>query len=176
MTRKTRRIRVEGNIAYVPLTRGLEAIIDAADVPLVEGRNWHAMVWNRSDGSIGTAYAVRNETCDDGTRHTVLLHRVIAGTPDDLDTDHRDGNGLHNWRANLRVATRAQNNHNQRPSINNTSGFKGVTWDAARGKWQAQIVLNGKKHNLGRFTTPEAAAEAYAKGSRDLHGAFGRSV
>lgn len=31
--RKVRPIRIEGDLAYIPLTRGLEAIIDAVDVP-----------------------------------------------------------------------------------------------------------------------------------------------
>ena len=42
MPKAIRQIRVDGNIAYVPLTRGYEAVIDAADVPLVEGWNWYA--------------------------------------------------------------------------------------------------------------------------------------
>lgn len=35
-----RPIRVEGNVAFVPLTKGLEAIVDVEDLPLVEGLNW----------------------------------------------------------------------------------------------------------------------------------------
>lgn len=34
--------RVVGDVAFIPLTQGLEAAIDAADLPLVEGRNWYA--------------------------------------------------------------------------------------------------------------------------------------
>jgi len=37
-----RAIHIEGNVARVLLTQGYETIIDAADVPLVEGRNWCA--------------------------------------------------------------------------------------------------------------------------------------
>ena len=36
---KIRKIRIEGEIAFIPLTRGKIAIIDSADVSLVEGIN-----------------------------------------------------------------------------------------------------------------------------------------
>ena len=171
MPKPIRPIRIEGNLAYVPLTQGYEAVIDAADVPLVEGRNWHASV-NRS-----TVYAQRSEAGagGNGPKHrAVQLHRVIMGEPKGLLVDHRDGDGLNNRRSNLRMATRSQNQHNQKLASHNTSGFKGVRWDKQRGKWQAAIRLNGKRKHLGFFPTPEAAYEAYCKGSAEIHGEFGR--
>lgn len=39
-----RPIRIEGDVAFVPLTRGHEAIIDAEDVPTVAPYSWSAMV------------------------------------------------------------------------------------------------------------------------------------
>lgn len=39
-----RPIRFDGKIAYVPLTKGYEAIIDAEDVPVVAPYPWSAMV------------------------------------------------------------------------------------------------------------------------------------
>lgn len=43
---------------------------------------------------------------------------------------------------------------------NNTSGYKGVTWDKNRRKWVAQIVFQGKNYYLGRYDKKEDAAEA----------------
>ena len=43
-SREIRPIRVEGNIAYVPLTKGCEALIDAADVPLIHSFGPHTLV------------------------------------------------------------------------------------------------------------------------------------
>jgi len=40
---KIKPIRVVGDVAYVPLTQGLEAVIDAADLHLVEAYNWVTM-------------------------------------------------------------------------------------------------------------------------------------
>lgn len=37
--KQVRQIRREGNLAYVTLTKGYEAVIDAFDVPLIDGEN-----------------------------------------------------------------------------------------------------------------------------------------
>jgi hypothetical protein len=165
--RNCRTIRVEGDVAYIPLTKGYEAVIDAADVHLVSGCNWYA----NTDGH--TVYAQRGAYAD-GVQKTTRLHRVLMSVDDGLLVDHRDGDGLNNRRSNLRVATRAQNNRNQRLVVRNSSGFKGVSWDKHERKWQAQIRMNNKTHNLGRYRTPEDAHAAYCEASTRLHGEFAR--
>lgn len=175
MTKQLKRsIRIDGDVAYVPLTKGYEAVIDAADVSLVSGRNWRADVRRHRDGSIRTVYAIGSERLSDGKERTVLMHRVIACTPDRLETDHIDSNGLNNRRSNLRPATVAQNQYNRRLGTGNTSGFKGACWHKPIGKWVAQIKLNGKTRHLGYYDTIEKAADAYAAASAELHGDFGR--
>ncbi len=168
-----RPIRVEGQVAYVPLTKGYEAIIDAADVPLLGGVNWYAWASNRADGSVRAVYAVRAIQVGNAQR-LIHLHRVIMETPEGLEVDHIDGNGLNNQRSNLRNATRSQNLRNQGAKSTNTSGRKGVSLDRQTGKWRARIWLEGKNRNLGSFNCPTAAALAYARASRELHGEFGR--
>mgnify|MGYP003383480200 CR=1 FL=1 len=165
---KTRPIRVDGDLAYVTLTQGYEAVINASDAPLVAGWNWYAI----KDGN--TVYAQRSRPA--GERRIVRMHRVLMGDPDGLLVDHRDGDGLNNIRSNLRLATCQQNVHNARISKSNTSGFKGVSWRKTNGKWHAQIRLNGRQRNLGYFQTPEAAHDAYCKASSSLHGEFGRTT
>jgi hypothetical protein len=169
MTRNIRPIRIEGKIAFVALMRGYEAIIDAEDVPLVDGWNWRALV-NRH-----TVYAYREERLGDGKRRTVYLHREILCDPASLQVDHIDTNGLNNQRANLRVATIAQNQHNSRRPKHNTSGFKGVSWSNSRAEWRAQIMLDGKQRHLGYYPTPGDAHVAYCEASARLHGDFGRT-
>lgn len=163
-----RLIRTEGDLSYVPLTKGYEAVIDTVDIPLVEGWNWAALV---SYGRSTYAFHTSNRP----VRKSIYLHRVIMGEPDGMEVDHINGNGLDNRRSNLRLATSSQNKHNTGPRKNSTSGFKGVTWDKANSKWQAQITLHGKVKKLGRFPTPEEAYEAYCKASGELHGEFGRT-
>jgi hypothetical protein len=175
MPRKIRPIRVEGDVAFVPLTQGYEAIIDAADVHLVEGVSWHAAVVRRRDKSVWRVYAQWRGRGKNGCSSSVYLHRVIAGTPDHMMTDHVNGNGLDNRRANLRHATNADNQHNSKKANNNTSGIKGVYWEKTRGKWRAQIKVSGRRWQLGYFTNIEDAAAAYAEASARLHGDFGRT-
>lgn len=165
-----RPIRIEGDVAYVPLTRGYEAIIDAADVSLVSAWSWQAKTRRRTGG---TVYAERSLRLD-GRKLSVQMHRVIGSTPDGLETDHRDGNGLNNRRSNLRTATQSQNACNRGPMPSNKSGVKGVYWQKSVQKWHAQIQVGGKVHYLGLFRCITAAALAYAKASRELHGEFGR--
>lgn len=169
-----RQIRIDGDTAFVPLTQGYEAIVDAADVPAVERRNWLASVVRRRDGSIRTVYAATREPRGPYRQTTIYMHRLLTGTAAGLETDHRDGDGLNNRRTNLRVATKAQNMHNQRLPENNTSGVKGVSRDKWSGKWHARIGLNGKRKSLGYFEDLDAAAAAYARASSELHSSFGR--
>ena len=168
MPRKIRPIRVCGDVAYVPLTQGRTAIIDAADAALVGGRNWYLFA------RLDTAYA-RASDYSGAKQRTVLLHRVLMGEPEGLEVDHDDGDGLNNRRGNLRVATHSQNMRNSRISRRNTSGFKGVYFHKKAGKWASQIKFNGKKKYIGCFASPEEAHEAYCRASKELHGDFGRT-
>lgn len=163
-----RRIQLSGNFAYVPLTKGYEAVIDAEDVPFVEGFNWHAAE------SGGKVYARRKEYTSGGSC-TFLMHRVLLGAPSGLLVDHVNGDGLDNRRLNLRLATPAENRQNMIRPVHNTSGLKGASWCGRTKKWQATISVNRKQHHLGRFATPEAAHAAYCDASARFHGAFGRT-
>lgn len=165
--RQIRPIRVEGNLAFVPLTKGYEAVIDAADVDLVSGVNWCAHVVGR------TAYAVRTAR-KGGRNQTLYMQRIVISAGRNDHVDHWDGNGLNNTRANLRTASVSQNMHNQRRRNDNASGFKGVGFRKTDGKWRARIADKGQRVNLGLFGCPTAAAIAYARASQRLHGEFGR--
>lgn len=52
---------------------------------------------------------------------------------------------------------------------NNTSGYKGVTFDGSRGKWRAQIVFKGKAYHLGRYNTIEQAVAARKQAEEELY-------
>jgi hypothetical protein len=162
---KIRPIRVDGDVAYVTLTQGYVAVIDAVDVPLVEGRNWYV-----HKNQCGNIYA-RNGTHP----NRIHMHRVILNCAVHMQTDHIDGDGLNNRRCNLRQATCAQNIRNQGIAKHNTSGFKGASWHNLRSKWQAHIQVNNRSKHLGCFSTPEDAHAAYCEASAKYHGEFGRT-
>jgi hypothetical protein len=161
-----RAARIAGDIAYIPLTQGLEAVIDAEDLPMVTGKNWRAA----RDGL--QVYALTDVRDSSGKKTCISMHRLILRSPAGLGVDHRDGDGLNNRRKNLRPATKAQNGQNRPQNKNNTSGFKGVSWHAQRGRWRAQIMVAGRKKSLGLFDTPEDAHVAYCRASAKFHGAF----
>lgn len=165
---EVRKIRIQGDVAYVPLTKGLEAIIDACDVGLVGGSNWYA------HAQVHTAYA-RREDCSGRKRRTMYMHRVILGVKDGIEVDHIDGNGLNNRRGNLREASRSQNNQNRATYKNSTSGVKGVNFHKKSGKWHARVHANGKCFSLGLFSSANDAHAAYCKAKAELHSAFGRN-
>lgn len=158
--------RVVGELAYLPLTKGYEAVVNASDLALLGSRPWCALVHKN------TVYAVRNDVVD-GRRVTVYLHRVVLSAPDELLVDHKDGNGLNNTRANLRLATRTQNCQNQRVGRRNTSGVKGVSWDQSKNKWQVGIGIAGKRKHIGRFDSLSDAEAAYARAIALEYGEFG---
>ena len=164
-------IRIEGDVAYVPLTKGYEAIIDVEDVHLVEGQTWSAQK------NYNTTYAIRTDLRK-GKRRQVYMHRLIMGEPESSGVDHRDGNGLNNRRrgeaGNLRISTQSENMHNRRGSKNNKPGGKRVHWSAASPKWRAQIRLHGKAVWSVRFDALEDAAAARSKKLAEIHGEFAR--
>lgn len=136
------------------------ARVDAEDYELVSAYRWVAY----QVGTVGP-YAVTYEARH---RRGVYMHKMITGWP---MTDHINHDGLDNRRQNLRPATHAQNNRNQRPKLGGTSEFKGVRWFAARGKWIVQIRGEGKRH-VGCFTSEIAAALAYDAAARERFGDY----
>ncbi len=168
MKKPIRPIHIEGNIAYVPLTRGFTATVDVCDVPLIENMNWYAL--GRAPQG-----AAHNEHKNGKTR-TILMHRLIMDAGDSpLCVDHIDMNPLNNCRRNLRMATKAENMRNRGPVASNPLGLKGVSWSSDRKKFESSIMVNYRKISLGRFNTAEEAHTAYCRASAEFHGEFGRT-
>jgi hypothetical protein len=96
--------------------------------------------------------------------------------PPHLLVDHRNNNSLDNRRANLRLATHAENCYN-RPKIRTktSSRYIGVYFEKSTGKWTAKIRVNGKRLWLGRFNSELEAALAYDAAARKYHGEFART-
>jgi len=145
------------------------AIVDDIDGDLAK-LNWS--ICSTKDG----VYAKRQH--DAITKKIDLLHRIILeriiGRPlaKGEYPDHINRNKLDNRRENLRVATNSQNTANASRSKSNTSGYKGVTWDKNRGKWIAQIKVDGKHKHLGRYETSKEAYTAYCNAAVEYFGEF----
>lgn len=113
-------------------------------------------------GCISKAHGYRS-ICIDGIWHRA--HRLawfyMNGSWPDGEIDHADRVRGNNAWGNLRLATHQQNCINTNVRRTNKSGSTGVSWDDSRGKWLAQIRIDGKKKNLGRYLTKEQAIEAW---------------
>lgn len=157
----------------IKLSQGYFALVSNKDyVRCMQGYAWH--VDKRKDRT--TIYAKRMSYEGKGKSHTEQLHRFILGVTDPtIKVDHKDGNGLNNMRSNLRQATHAENLQNRGKQINNTSGYKGVTWHKQRGKWAAQLSYKGKHVSLGLHLTAKAAALAHDAAAKRLFGRFART-
>lgn len=88
--------------------------------------------------------------------------------------DHINGNRSDNRLCNLRQATPGENKHNQTAPINNTSGFKGVTWHKQQKKWNVKMKINKKRINIGSFDDLEFAGLVASEARSKLHGEFAR--
>ena len=152
----------------IPLTQGKVALVDAEDYEALAQFKWFAH-WSPC---AKTFYAERWAPNARTEHRMIRMHRQILNPPDGVETDHRDGNGLNNKRSNLREATKSQNMHNRMASVNNTSGFKGVSFSKFHQRWVAYIGFNGNKHHLGYFDTAEEAHVAYVEAAKRMHGEF----
>lgn len=169
-TRHVRPIRIDGDIAFVQLTKGMEAIVDASDVHLIDQWNWYADVQSN-----GRVYARRNVSIGGrgGPKQAIFMHVAVAGAIPGMQIDHNDGSTLNNRRRNLRHSTRSQNIANSKLRVDNTVGFKGVY--RRKNRWSAQITKNGERLYLGSFKTPKLAHQAYIEAAQTLFGEFARS-
>ena len=74
--------------------------------------------------------------------------------------------------ANLREATRREQEGNKGLLATNTSGNRGVFWSAHKERWRVQIYTNGQQRYLGDFRTKEEASAAYDAAAREHFGEF----
>jgi hypothetical protein len=140
----------------IKLSQGKVAMVDDSDYDYLMKWKWCAQK------SKQTFYAVRNPN--------IKMHRVIMCTPEDMQIDHINGNGLDNQKYNLRNCTPNQNRKNRKRRKNGTSKYKGVCYH--RGGIEASAWANNTKYIIGYFKTEEAAAMAYDEKAKELHGEF----
>lgn len=139
----------------------LVAEVDDADAELVRPHRWHVLRVGRN------VYATAHLP---GKPRGLYLHRLVMQARKDQEVDHRDGNGLNNHRANLRIASKAQNQHNRHNTVG-ASRFVGVS-PSKGGRWRAYINLDGRQKHLGVFATEEAASEAHHRAAVEAWGEF----
>ncbi len=137
--------------------------------------------WKVSKGTMMAGSAAGSPSADGYIRikinkkfhraHRLAWFCVHGIWPEEL-IDHINGVRSDNRIANLRKATRTDNNRNRKMQKNNTSGVKGVTWNKQGNKWAANCKVNGKQHHVGYFTSIAKADQAVKKFREKNHGEF----
>ena len=164
-----RRCRYGYAFRRIPLTQDRFAIVDPQDYPRLSRYKWRLC---RTKGK-NVLYAERSVRLPGGRYSRLLMHRQLIKAPEGYVIDHINGNGLDNRRANLRLATVAQNAWNSRKR-NPRSGYKGVCFASDKGLWRAAIVCHGRKIHLGYFKDKITAAKAYDSAAIKYYGEFAK--
>ena len=103
-----------------------------------------------------------------------LAWLYMTGKWPDRQVCHRDRDGFNNAWANLREADTREYSGNRRVRRDSASGVKGV-FKVGR-KWRATIQRGGRRDDLGRHDTREAAAAAFAAAHREIYGELSRTA
>jgi hypothetical protein len=136
---------------------GKQVLFDEEDAKKLTGHKWHI---------------TKKGYCAAYSNKYIFMHRLILPITNGV-IDHINGNKLDNRKANLRVATHAENMRNRKIQKNNKSGYRGVH-QKKDGYWYAQIKINGEQIFLGAYKSAEQAADAYNKKAEEAYGDFRR--
>ena len=105
--------------------------------------------------------------------HKLRAHRIVwalhHGSWPAGDIDHIDGNRSNNRITNLRDVSHQYNRQNQRQERASKTGARGARQFKGRGRFAAQISVNGRTRYLGTYDTAEQASAVYWAAKRALH-------
>lgn len=151
---------VKGEVTEISVLNGGQedkVLIDTEDLEkvMISDNTWFVV---RSPS--GNAYAGYRKTKKKKSVEGGLMHRVLTDAGRGTIVDHINNNGLDNRKINLRFVSKKENGQNRtKAQSNSKSGVLGVNWNKHHGKWEAGIRIDGKRINLGYFSSLDEAKE-----------------
>lgn len=140
--------------------------VDDQDFEKVE-QLYKEFFWCCENGRIYTTKRVSSTE----TIKTNLSNLIISAKHGEIvDHIYHDRHDLR--RNSLRVVTKAQNCQNRQIASNNTSGYKGVSFNKSKKCWEMKIGVNGKRLFKGGFETVLEAAKEYNNQAMKHHGPY----
>src|SRR3569623_1263526 len=140
---------------------------------------WRVNICNVKAGAIAGSRVKKGYLHIRFDKKSYLAHRLawfwMTGVWPANHIDHKNGKRHDNRWNNLRSATNAENLLNRGMNRNNTSGFKGVSFDKRVGKYSAYLTVQRKRKFLGYFERPDIAHLAYQPALEKASPEFGRS-
>jgi hypothetical protein len=137
----------------VQMPHGYETLIDEDDWDLIKDFK----VYLQPNGYVYFSRHVNGQTI------CRTLHSFLVPAPKGFHTDHRNGKTLDNRRRNLRVVSTTKNQVNRKQlNTNNKTGTRGVGYYPHLNKskpWNVQIGINGKRLNLGYYSSKRQAVK-----------------
>jgi hypothetical protein len=127
--------------------RGGFALVSKRDYDDISNRKWSQNIGGYAVGTF------KNKT-------TKMHSLIMKPTPGEV-VDHINGNKLDNRRTNLRITTVQKNTQNKRVAVSKqTSTYRGVFYHKKQKKYNAHMLIDGKRINIGAYDTEIEAATA----------------
>lgn len=97
-----------------------------------------------------------------------VIWKMMTGLEPPEEIDHRNRDRADNRWGNLVDATKTENQWNRTVQHQSRSRLIGAFWCEREQCWSSDIRINGRKHWLGYFATPEEAHAAYTAAAKAL--------
>ncbi len=148
--------------AYIKTTCGKEILFDYCDYDLLRS---HALFFDKQREIVMTVIKSRT-----GKKTAGPAAKLILGITGTSLIHYKDKNSLNLKRSNLEIINHKTALLKQKKPINNTSGYKGVSFKKHAKKYEAYIKINDDKVHLGYFNDVIDAAKAYNKAAIENFG------
>lgn len=103
-----------------------------------------------------------------------IIWKMMTGQDPPEEIDHENTDRADNCWANLRDASRANNQWNRPRQKSTRSKLKGICWNNRNQLWSSEIAVHNTRIWLGYFSTEQEAHDAYMAAARLHHGKFAR--